>query len=197
MTDFPAATGAITETVDWTGRPTDCAACPHRDLLASQLCGPRWSCMQDRYAPRIDRFFAMNPERANAALTHPYFEVRAVAARHADLFHLAGLLNDPDETVRWSVALRLPLAQLRKLSRDPDREVRIRVASRIRPADLHAMIHDPDYYVRQIVAKRLPPGLLPLMAGDPKPRCARWSPSGPMRLSCRAWRATRIRPCVC
>ena len=149
--------------------PIDCVSViAHEACPMEETCGLRWSCIQDRYARRIDRFFAMNPERANAALSHPYFEVRAVAAKYADLFRLSALLTDPDETVRWSVAMRLPLGQLHKLSRDPDREVRIRVASRISPAHLYPMIHDPDYYVRQIVAKRLPTGLLPLMASDPE-----------------------------
>jgi len=168
MTERSLPRDEIDEAIDWAGQPVDCANCVHRDLLLRGTCGLRWSCIQDRYARRIDRFFALNPERANAALSHPYFEVRAVAAKYADLFHLSALLNDPDETVRWSVAMRLPLGQLHKLSRDPDREVRIRVASRISPAHLYPMIHDPDYYVRQIVAKRLPTGLLPLMASDPE-----------------------------
>ena len=68
------------------------------------------ACVMDRYAPRIDRFFAWNPQLANEHLEHPYFEVRAVAARHADVFRLVSMVRDPDETVRWSVAQRLPPA---------------------------------------------------------------------------------------
>ena len=64
--------------------------------------------MQDAYARRIDRFFRTHPRHANRHLDHPYFEVRAIAARYADLFHLAALMADPDETVRLQVALRLP-----------------------------------------------------------------------------------------
>ena len=36
----------------------------------------------------------------NEYLTHPYFEVRAVAAEYASDAYLPQLLNDPDETVR-------------------------------------------------------------------------------------------------
>ncbi|TAL05347.1 MAG: LRV FeS4 cluster domain-containing protein, partial [Porticoccaceae bacterium] len=154
MTERRLPRSEIDAAIDWTGRAVDCSHCPHRTLLEQTGCGPRWSCVQDRYARRIDRFFAMHPALANDYLSHPYFEVRAVAAKYTDLFRLPALLADPDETVRWSVAMRLPPRQLHKLSRDPDREVRIRVAARIDAAQLLQMIHDPDYYVRQIVARR-------------------------------------------
>lgn len=108
--------------VDWTGRAVECAGCAHLDLLHQNTCGPLWSCVHDRYAPRIDRFFATHSELANAYLAHPYFEVRAVAAKHADLFRLPALLEDPDETVRWSAVARLPARMVARLARDPDRE---------------------------------------------------------------------------
>ena len=59
-------------------------------------------------------------------LDHPYFEVRAIAVRHAPLFHLPRLMDDIDETVRSSVARRLPRRLLLKMRNDHDREVRSR-----------------------------------------------------------------------
>lgn len=153
--------------VDWQGAALDCAACSHRALLAAGRCKPGQACVADRYAKRIDRFFAWNPALANDYLAHPYFEVRAVAAKHADVFRLPGLIADPDETVRWSVAQRLPQRYLMQLRTDRDREVRIRVAARLDPAELKSMLGDPDYYVRTVVARRIPAGLLTRMLRDP------------------------------
>ena len=67
---------------DWEGRPLDCAACAHATLHAAGGCEPGRSCMQDAYARRIDRFFREHRELAAQHLDHPYFEVRAIAARH-------------------------------------------------------------------------------------------------------------------
>lgn len=151
---------------NWQGQPLDCAACPHAALRDQGGCEPGHSCMQDAYARRIDRFFRARPELANGHLDHPYFEVRAVASRYADLFHIAALRNDPDETVRLQVALRVPQRQLLTMCDDPHREVRIRVAQRIDGAHLSRLLGDPDYEVRTVVARRLPVALLPLLAGD-------------------------------
>jgi hypothetical protein len=60
-------------------------SCPHRRLLAQSRCRLRLACIEGRYAKRIDRFFDWNQELANNSLTHPYFEVFAVAAKHADV----------------------------------------------------------------------------------------------------------------
>jgi hypothetical protein len=122
--------------------------------------------MQDAYARRIDRFFRNHRERADQHLEHPYFEVRAIAARYADLFHLSPLLRDPDETVRLQVALRVPQRLLLGLCDDPHREVRIRVALRLAPEELGRLMHDPDYEVRNVVARRLPLGRLGAMVAD-------------------------------
>jgi hypothetical protein len=162
-TDMPAQ--------DWQGQPitaSNCAACAHADLRkhTSHPCAPAHSCVHDVYARRIDRFFRHHPAVAGAYLAHPYFEVRAIAVRHADLFGLAALLDDPDETVRLQLALRLPQRLLRQLLHDPHREVRIRVAHRIDTAELPALVQDPDYQVRQIVAQRLPLPLLPMLMHD-------------------------------
>ena len=93
--------------LDWRGQPVDCAACAHQTLQAQGGCQPGRSCMQDAYARRIDRFFRAHRELAREQLRHPYFEVRAIAARYADPFQLPALLHDPDETVRLQVALRV------------------------------------------------------------------------------------------
>src|SRR5512143_3963815 len=143
------------ETVDWQGQQVECEQCAHTDLLGRGQCKPRHACVHDRYAKRIDRFFGTNPGLALDYMTHPYFEVRAVAAKYVDIFHLSRMRNDPDETVRSMVALRLPQGQLHTMSNDPDREVRIRVAYRMPQHELSRMMHDTDYYVRTIVAKRI------------------------------------------
>lgn len=153
--------------IDWQGGPIDCSTCAHADLRASGGCEPGRSCMQDAYARRIDRFFRSHRELAAQHLEHPYFEVRAIAARHTDVFRLPPLLDDPDETVRLQVALRVPQRLLQRLCDDPHREVRIRVAQRIDTEHLSRMVRDPDYEVRATVARRLPVALLPLLAADP------------------------------
>lgn len=157
----------IDESKDWLGRELSCADCAHAPLAASGGCQPRLACVQDRYARRIDRFFRWNPALAKDYLGHLYFEVRAVAAKYADVFHLPALLADPDATVRWSAVARLPRRFLLRLREDPDREVRIRVAARLDGADLVLMLADSDYYVRQTVARRITPSLLSLMMHDP------------------------------
>ena len=153
----------------WQGGPIDCVGCSYQDMrgLEGRLgCEPGYACMQDVYARRIDRFFRWHPDLSGEQLEHPYFEVRAIAARHASVFRLTALMDDPDETVRLQVALRLPMAQLLKMARDPHREVRIRVAQRLSPIDLALMRNDSDYGVRELVAQRLPLPLLPTMATD-------------------------------
>jgi hypothetical protein len=144
-----------------------CGSCEHASLHAAGGCHIGSACLLDVYARRIDRFFRLHPALANRHLSHPYFEVRAIAARHADLFHLTPLQDDPDETVRLQVALRVPQRQLLAFIDDPHREVRIRVAQRIDATHLPSLLNDPDYQVRAIVAARLPEGLLALMMHDP------------------------------
>lgn len=158
----------IDEALDWRGNEVRCEACVHRELLADGRCRLKHACLHDRYARRIDRFFDWNPGLANDYLAHPHFEVRAIAAKSADVFRLPRLLDDPDETVRWNAVQRLPQIYLRRLSADPHREVRIRVASGLDDADLVPMMEDPDYYVRLIVARRIAPDMLPLMMRDPE-----------------------------
>src|SRR5512139_2069492 len=105
----------IEEALDWHGNAIDCGACRHSRTQATGGCRSMHSCVMDRYARRIDRFFSWNPTLANEYLHHPYFEVRAAAAKYADLFHLTQLLSDVDETVRWSAAQRRPPRYLRPL----------------------------------------------------------------------------------
>jgi hypothetical protein len=132
------------ERIDWRGLPIDCAACVHVDLRDAGGCRAGHACVEDRYARRIDRFFDWNPRLGSGYVTHPHFEVRAIAAKHA---------------VR-----RLPMRYKKQLRADPHREVRIRIAAYLDDADLIPMMDDPDYYVRLVVARRIAPSLLgPLM----------------------------------
>jgi hypothetical protein len=98
----------IDEARDWQGREVDCGACAHQALKAIEGCKLRHACVNDRYARRIDRFFNWNPLLANSYLAHPHFEVRAIAAKHASVFLLPPLLDDPEETVRWNAARTMP-----------------------------------------------------------------------------------------
>ena len=150
--------------VDWLGNDLHCDECPTRS--ATVRCELAHACVQDRYAKRVDRFFKWNPHLSNDYLTHPYFEVRAIACRAADVFHLQQLIDDEDETVRLSVAVRLPLGQTVRLRNDPHREVRIRVAMRLEGSELLAMKDDEDYYVRKLVARRVPEAMLPRLMND-------------------------------
>ena len=147
----------IEEARDWRGVEVDCAACPHKELLAAKRCELRKACVQDRYARRIDRFFEWNPELADGHLAHPHFEVRAIAAKFANPFLLPALLTDPDETVRWEAVRRLPSRYHLTLRNDPHREVRIRIATLLDGADLMPMMKDEDYYVRVVVARKIDP----------------------------------------
>lgn len=164
-------TTEIEEARDWRGNSLDCSGCERQAELAAGKCRLGHACVHDRYARRIDRFFRWNPTLSREYLTHPYFETRAVAAKYVDVFLLPGLVNDPDETVRQSVAQRLPVQSkhLLAMRKDDHREVRIRVAQRVDIPDLIPMIDDADYYVRQTVARRLAPGYLVRMMFDRDP----------------------------
>lgn len=121
---------------DWQGQAITeacCARCAHAALRshAQHPCAPGHRCVHDAYARRIDRFFRHHPQLAGACLAHPYFEVRAIAARLTDLFGLTTLLNDPDETVRWEVACRATGAALAAMANDSEPEVRGRALARI------------------------------------------------------------------
>ncbi|HUV96904.1 MAG TPA: 4Fe4S-binding leucine-rich repeat protein [Acidobacteriaceae bacterium] len=159
--------------VDWMGQKLCCDGCVHRELIREDRCRKEHVCVQDRSPSRIEEFFKCNPELANDFLTHPYFEVRAAAARHADIFRLTALLSDEDESVRWNAALRLPHRFLLRLRDDPHREVRIRVASHLEGEELAPMMSDPDYFVRQVVARRIGTPQLKNMIDDPDPEVRR------------------------
>jgi HEAT repeat protein len=164
---------AAEKALDWQGQEVCCDGCVHRELIHEQRCQQKHICVQDRSPSRIEQFFKTNPGLANEFLTHPYFEVRAAAAKFVDIFYLTSLLNDVDETVRWHAALRLPRRFLLRLREDPHREVRVRVASHIEGEDLVPMMSDPDYYVRQVVAQRIGTPLLKHMMDDPDPEVRR------------------------
>src|SRR5579883_1408942 len=156
----------IDEARDWQGKEVDCAACTHVELRTAGGCRLMHACVNDRYARRIDRFFNWNPELADGYVAHPHFEVRAIAARHANLFLLPPLLDDPEETVRWNAARRLPKRFVLRLRSDPHREVRIRVATLLDDDELAPMLADQDYYVRLVVARRIAPALLGRLMTD-------------------------------
>lgn len=159
--------------VDWQGTPLDCGTCGHGGRLETGQCGLGWSCLHDRYAKRIERFFLLNPDLANDALTHPYFETRVNAARVASVFKLPKLLKDPDPGVRAMAVLRLPRPYAERAIDDPDRRVRIAVVNRVQPRYLLPMAFDDDAYVRSIVARRAPEGILVQMTGDADPEIRR------------------------
>jgi hypothetical protein len=96
------------EQLDWLGQPVRCGDCPHQSLREAGGCQEGRACVRDRRARRVDRFFKGEPELANDYLTHPYFEVRTVAARYASLFKLGPLLRDPEPEVRAVAVMRLP-----------------------------------------------------------------------------------------
>jgi hypothetical protein len=159
--------------LDWQGQEVRCDDCVHLDLSREERCRKKHVCMRDRSPDRIAQFFKKNPELANEFLTHPYFEVRAEAAKVADVFHLTALLDDEDESVRWNAALRLPHRFMVRLRNDPHREVRIRIASQLEGEELIPMMSDPDYYVRQVVARRIAVAQLRNMIDDPDPEVRR------------------------
>jgi hypothetical protein len=159
--------------LDWQGREVCCNGCVHRELIHEDRCRQKHVCVQDRSPSRIEEFFKTNPGLANDFLSHPYFEVRAAAAKYADVFRLTALLNDDDESVRWNAALRLPRRFLLRLRDDPHREVRIRIASHLEGDELTPMMSDPDYFVRQIVAQRIGVLQLKYMIDDPDPEVRR------------------------
>ena len=150
-----------------TAAPPDCNSCPHRDsVLAAGRCVPGDICLPAHSGRQIDRFLRVNPEYAEACLTDPFWERRAIAVRYVELERVAELALDVDEVVRRAVAIRLPVEQLATLCNDPDREVRITVAARLPVDQLERMMDDEDYLVRQHVAERLPHGRLPRMVHD-------------------------------
>jgi HEAT repeat protein len=163
----------IDEAIDWQGNAVDCGPCAHLAARAAGRCRLRHACVHDRYARRIDRFFDWNPDEANGYVGHPHFEVRAIAAKHASVFLLPALLDDPDETVRWNAARRVPKRYVLKLRNDPHREVRIRIVSLLEDSELAPMLEDKDYYVRLVIARRIAPSLLARMIDDPEPEVRR------------------------
>ena len=102
--------------LDWQGREVCCAGCVHRELIREDRCRQKHICVQDRSPSRIEEFFKTNSGLANDFLTHPYFEVRAAAAKYADVFRLTALLNDEDESVRWNAAQIAPGSLVKSVS---------------------------------------------------------------------------------
>ena len=111
------------ETLDWMGQAIDCATCAHAALAAAGSCEPGLTCVNDRRARRIERFFMAHRSLADDYLEHPYFEVRALAGRFCSVFRLQRLVNDAEPEPRASAALRLPLQRaLPEAARFPSTE---------------------------------------------------------------------------
>lgn len=172
MGEDAPATG-LGEAIDWLGRPVSCKDCPHQSMRDEGRCDLGRICVRDRRSKRIDRFFANIPALAARYLEHPYFELRVLAAKHANVFLLPPLLTDTEADVRAMAVYRLPGNRVSALKTDPDRKVRLAVAQRLEGAGLVSMLEDKDYAVRRTVVRRLPEDLLVLAMNDPEPEVRR------------------------
>ena len=117
--------------IDWTGKPFSCQDCPHQPMREQGRCVLGRICVRDQRAKRIDRFFAANAQFVGDYIDHPYFEIRTIAAKHANIFLLPRLMRDKDPEVRAMVAMRLPVSRVREMMDDADRKVRIACAMRL------------------------------------------------------------------
>jgi hypothetical protein len=145
------SSGNTAEALDWLGKPVSCRDCPHEDIRSGAHCDLGRVCVQDRRAKRIDRFFAANPGQAPNYLRHPYFEVRALAAKYVSVFLLPPLLDDPGLTCgRWWRAPP-PVSRIAHLGH-PDHSTLV-VAQRVDGADLVRLLRDADYWVRRAVKR--------------------------------------------
>lgn len=160
--------------LDWLGLPVDCHTCPHRAFLEDGQCRPAHTCILDRRIKHMDRFLRKHQSMADGFLDHPYFELRAVAAKHASLFRIAPMVNDLEPEVRMTVVARLPYERVKHLANDPDRRVRIGVALKMEGQALIARLGDSDYHVRVVIVRKLSPDLLPIAMHDPEPTVRRW-----------------------
>ncbi|MBU3993392.1 MAG: FAD-binding protein [Alphaproteobacteria bacterium] len=160
--------------LDWKGKPVRCRECEHLAINAAGLCAKGKACIRDRRARRVERFLRGNQELADHYLDHPYFEVRAGAARYANLFLLPPLLADPEAEVRAMATLRLPQERIKAMIHDPDTDVRIAAAARLTGRDLLPAIKDSAYMVRLTAVRRMPVEMLPLVRHDPDPEVRAW-----------------------
>lgn len=163
------------EALDWLGQPVSCRDCPHEAMHRDGRCRKGNSCVRDQRVRRVDRFFNEHPNLADAYLDHPYFEVRARAAKWGTVFRIPDLLEDPEPEVRAMAILRLPLSRVAHLANDPERRVRMAVASRM---DGHSLIKmygvEGDYHVRVFIVRRMAPELLVVAAHDTEADVRRW-----------------------
>ncbi|MDH2404689.1 4Fe4S-binding leucine-rich repeat protein [Bradyrhizobium sp. SSUT18] len=156
----------IDKALDWEGNRLDCASCEHLALSGIGGCRLKHACVNDRCPRGIERFFECNPDLADGHLSHPHFEVRAIAAKFASVFLLQSLIDDPNEKVQWNAMLRLPRRCVLQLRKHPNPELRKRVASLLEGEELLPMASDEYYYVRLVVASRIEPMLLLRMVDD-------------------------------
>ncbi|TYL70265.1 4Fe4S-binding leucine-rich repeat protein [Bradyrhizobium cytisi] len=158
--------GNIDKALDWEGNRLDCETCVHLALSETGGCRLKHACVNDRCPPSIERFFEWNPDLADGYLSHPHFEVRAIAAKSANVFLLPPLIYDPNEKVQWNAILRLPKRYALQLRKHPNPELRKQLATLFDGEELLPMASDEYYYVRLVVASRIEPLLLPRMVDD-------------------------------
>ncbi|XSC42254.1 4Fe4S-binding leucine-rich repeat protein [Bradyrhizobium sp. RDT10] len=156
----------IDKALDWEGNRLDRTSCEHLALSETGGCRLKHACVNDRCPRGIERFFEWNPDLADRYLCHPHFEVRAIAAKFANVLLLPPLIDDPNEKVQWNAMLRLPRRYALQLRKHPHPELRKRVASLFDGEKLLPMASDEYYYVRLVVASRIEPMLLPRMVDD-------------------------------
>jgi hypothetical protein len=119
----------LSEALDWRGEPVRCRDCRHRAIQQRGLCRKGRACIRDRRTRRIERFLVEHSALADEYLDHPYFEVRSVAAKYANIFRLPPLLNefldDPESIIRELAYSRLTAASERHVSRLMDDSSRV------------------------------------------------------------------------
>lgn len=152
--DRATMTDDIDEARDCQGHEVNCSACTHLSLKKTGGCRLMHACVNDHYARHNDRFFNWSPALANAYTAHPHFEVRAITAKHVNLFLLLPLLNGAEEAVRANAARRLLKSNILTLRNDSHREMKILVATLLDGEELVPMLSDQNYCARQIVARR-------------------------------------------
>ena len=121
--------------------------------------------MHDRYARRIDRFFDWNPGSRAIPSDPSLFRGARLRRQGRGCVPAAAMLDDPEETVRWSAVRRLPPLLLRLRQRSSPRGSHPGRATARRPRLISMVPKDVDYFVRQTVARRIPDDLLVLMIG--------------------------------
>ena len=142
----------IDEAIDWRGEAVDCASLRASGLDASGHV-PAWRTPASMIAMRGGSIGSSTGIRRSPTAMSTIRISRCARSppNTPTVFLLPPLLDDPEETVRWNAARRLPKRYDHELRHDPHREVRIRVVPLLEDADLVPMMEDPDYYVRLVI----------------------------------------------